>query len=167
MFSISAKVKRYLTIGVISFFTLVIIGLVPYATITSLKAGDRKFEKQVTNGINPNAPGADFNGYLVYVNVTAISTVTMSSNIHFQMINSFDTAPLPNYAFQLLANSKSFQFASNDYNPQADATFVITTGSGNLYPFDSYTVEGSFILRNTAGNVSYPLAVQLSGTYEV
>lgn len=79
------------------------------------------------------------------------------------MINFFPAEQQPT-AFQLLANSKSFLFAANDYNPQADATFVITTGSSNLYPFDSYTVEGSFILRNQQGNSSFPVAVQLAGT---
>lgn len=79
-FSLTKKAKRSLTIGVVLFFTLLVLALVPYATTLSLKAGDRKLEKQVTNGIDPNQPSSTFNGYLVYVNVTSLSTIAMSSN---------------------------------------------------------------------------------------
>ena len=139
---------------------MLLLVLVPVTSWLNYRAGYSKANKAETNGQDPNDISTDFNGILVYINVTSFSTVTNAANLHFSFSQRIQQAgkltPVP---FTMLANSKSSSYLAADLFPEADVSFITVDATSNNYPFDTYSVSGSFLLRS--GNLSLPAAVSL------
>ena len=69
-----------------------------------------------------------------------------------------------NGSLQLIANSKTTNFSRFELIPQIDVAYTAISSSSNNYPFDEYTVQGTFMLIPSSGPA--PVSVYLSGVID-
>ena len=87
------------------------------------------------------------------------------ASFHFTIYQLINNVISPrNGSLQLLASSKTTNFSTFDRVPEIDVIYTAVSSSSNHYPFDDYTVIGTFMLIPDAGPA--PVSVYLSGVVD-
>lgn len=137
--------KKSVRVCVISFFTILLLTLVPLLSVLNTRTGESRLNGGTANFKQKDILPGD---YLVQVNATSFQASAGSANFHliiFKLGDNLD--PLPrNGTLNLLANSKNISFSNADLVPQTDVLFPMIASTSNNYPFDTYTVSCLFEL---------------------
>lgn len=104
-------------------------------------------------------------GLALDVNVTSFLPTTGVASFHMVVYQLVDNELAPrNGSLQLLASSKPTNFSSFELAPQLDVLYTAISSSSNNYPFDEYTVLGTFMLIPASGPA--PVSVYLGGVID-
>lgn len=139
--------KRTIRVLIISFFTLVMLVIVPLLSVLNTRTGESKLNGGVAN-FKPTDPLPG--DYLVQLNCTSFQPASGLANFHFIIVKlggeSIQEPPVRNGTLNLLANSKNVSFSNADIVPQVDVSFPMIASTSNNYPFDTYTISSLFTL---------------------
>lgn len=138
---------------------------VPLLSVLNTNAANARQEggSQNYEGVPPD------NQFNVAINVTSFSPASASSNLHF-IISQIDEngnaiTGARSIPLSMVANSRVTAFNNLDAIPQIDVPFSAIASSSNNYPFDTYTVSGTFELF-TGTNTSVRAYTFLSGAVD-
>jgi hypothetical protein len=141
--------------------------LVPILAIHNNQFSERKSQKLGTGKLDPLNPPSDFSGVLVMANVTSVDTVRFETRVRYLLfpLGEYDSGRGDVEQFSkpvtLITNGKRSNITSLDLNPAEEATYIISTGDPNQYPFDEYTAE--FFLSIKDGDKQVPIMFGIVG----
>lgn len=138
-----------------TFLTLLAIA-VPLFSIMNTKYSTLKSTNYKHADIDPLNTPKNFNGAVIWANITIIDTAK------FQVKTRFSIQPVGDYASQIgqglavfknqvefTTQRKKSKFDDNDILASVEATYPIVLGDPNLYPFDRYASEFVINLKDS------------------
>jgi hypothetical protein len=161
------KPRTQIQILIASIVVLLLAILVPLLAIQNNRASERKSQKMGTGKLDPLNPPADFSGIMVMANVTVIDTVRFDARVRYLIFpfgeydSGRDDVEQFSKTVTLITNGKRSNITKFDLNPGEEATYIISTGDPNKYPFDEYTLD--FFISAKEGTKDVPIMFGIVG----
>jgi hypothetical protein len=165
------KPRTQCQLVIAAFVILLLLIAVPTVSILNNNYSTVRRTDYKTGKVDPLQRPDDFNGVLVWANVTAIDTVgfTIRTRFSFHPIGNLGQDLMPNFQvfkdrIEFTTQRKKTFFDGEDILPSVDQSYPIILGDPNRYPFDEYSSEFIFNLKNGAAPV--PVAVGIVGAVQ-
>jgi hypothetical protein len=150
---------------------LILLIAVPTVSVLNNKYSTVRRTDYIAGKVDPLKRPSDFNGVVVWANITGIDTAafTIRARFSFHPVGTYSKELMPELLVfedpvEFTTQRRKTRFDSEDILPSADQSYPIIIGDPNRYPFDEYASEFIFNLRR--GQDPVPVAVGIVGAVQ-